>query len=147
MLTGFPAPKMQSALDAVLGADGVIAVTPIFSASFSGLFKLFFDVIDRDGFDGKPVLIAATGGTPRHSLAIEHAMRPLFSYLRAAVVPTGVYAATEDWGQGTDEVDGNLVQRIERAAAELSAVLTSNSAARPRDPFTDPVPFEELLRE
>jgi FMN reductase len=147
MLTGFPAPKLQSALDAVLGADGVIAVTPIFSASFSGLFKLFFDVIDRDGFDGKPVLIAATGGTPRHSLAIEHAMRPLFSYLRAAVVPTGVYAATEDWGQGTDEVDGNLVQRIERAAAELSAVLTSNSAARPRDPFTDPVPFEELLRE
>jgi FMN reductase len=147
MLTGFPAPKLQSALDAVLGADGVIAVTPIFSASFSGLFKLFFDVIDRDGFDGKPVLIAATGGTPRHSLAIEHAMRPLFSYLRAAVVPTGVYAATEDWGQGTDEVDGNLVQRIERAAAELSAVLTSDSAARPRDPFTDPVPFEELLRE
>ena len=67
MLTGFPAPKLQAALDTVLGADGVIAVTPIFSASFSGLFKLFFDVIDRDGFDGKPVLIAATG---RHAASL-----------------------------------------------------------------------------
>jgi FMN reductase len=147
MLAGFPAPNLQAALDTVLGADGVIAVTPIFSASFSGLFKLFFDVIDRDGFDGKPVLIAATGGTPRHSLAIEHAMRPLFSYLRAAVVPTGVYAATEDWGQGGDTVDGNLVQRIERAATELSAVLTATPSTQRRDEFADPVPFEDLLRE
>jgi FMN reductase len=145
MLTGFPAPKLQAALDAVLGADGVIAVTPIFSASFSGLFKLFFDVIDRDGFDGKPVLIAATGGTPRHSLAIEHAMRPLFSYLRAAVVPTGVYAATEDWGQGAGTVDGNLVQRIERAASELSAVLATDPRPARRDEFVEPVAFEDLL--
>src|SRR3954468_1759277 len=146
MLTGFPAPNLQAALDAVLGADGVIAVTPIFSASFSGLFKLFFDVIDRDGFDGKPVLIAATGGTPRHSLAIEHAIRPLFAYLKAATVPTGVYAATEDWGQGADEVDGNLVQRIERAATELAVVMAAKRSALPRDSFPDPVPFEDALR-
>ena len=77
MLTGFPSPSLQAALDAVLAADGVIAVTPIFSGSYNGLFKLFFDAIDRDGFRAKPVLIAATGGTPRHSLAIEHAVRPL----------------------------------------------------------------------
>src|SRR3954471_19277131 len=128
MLTGFPAPKLQAALDAVLGADGVIAVTPIFSASFSGLFNLFFDVIGRDGFDGKPVLIGATGGTPRHSLAIEHAIRPLFSYLRAAVVPTGVYAATEDWGKGAAATDGSLAERIDRGAAELAEVIASRPA-------------------
>src|SRR3954471_14067421 len=147
MLTGFPAPKLQAALDAVLGADGVIAVTPIFSASFSGLFKLFFDLIDRDGFDGKPVLIGATGGTPRHSLAIEHAIRPLFAYLRAASVRTGVFAATEDWGQGADAVDGRLIERIERAARELSAVMAAKPSTPPRDPFADPTPFEQLLRE
>jgi FMN reductase len=147
LLTGFPSPTLQAALDAVLAADGVIAVTPIFSASFSGLFKLFFDLIDRDGFDGKPVLIAATGGTPRHSLAIEHAVRPLFAYLKAAVVPTGVYAATGDWGQGADGADGSLVQRIERAARELSAVLAARPSTPRRDPFADPVPFDELLRE
>ncbi|MEP6640042.1 MAG: FMN reductase [Chloroflexota bacterium] len=145
LLTGFPDPKLQAALDAVLASDGVIAVTPIFSASFSGLFKLFFDLVDRDGFDGKPVLIAATGGTPRHSLAIEHAVRPLFAYLKAAVVPTGVYAATEDWGQGAVAVDGSLVQRIDRAATELATVMATRVSAPPRDPFADPVPFKDLL--
>lgn len=144
MLTGFPSPPLQAALDTVLAADGVIAVSPIFSGSYNGLFKLFFDAIDRDGFRAKPVLIAATGGTPRHSLAIEHAIRPLFAYLRAAVVPTGVYAATEDWGQGAVATDGSLVERIERAATELAAAMAARSPA-PRDAFADPVPFENLL--
>jgi len=144
MLTGFPTPSLQAALDAVLAADGVIAVTPIFSGSYNGLFKLFFDAIDRDGFRAKPVLIAATGGTPRHSLAIEHAVRPLFAYLRAAVVPTGVYAATEDWGGG-EATDGGLVERIERAATELAMAMTPPPAAAPPDAFAEPVPFEDLL--
>ena len=125
LLTGFPSPRLQAALDLVLAADGLIAVTPIFSASFSGLFKLFFDVVERDGFAGKPVLIAATGGTARHSLAVEHALRPLFAYLNAAVVATGVYAATEDWGRSGDAVDGSLVERIDRAARELSASIAA----------------------
>lgn len=81
-------------------ADGLIVVTPVFAASYSGLFKSFFDVIDPDALSGKPVLIAATGGTARHSLVLEHAVRPLFAYLRAVVVPTAVFAASEDWGSG-----------------------------------------------
>ena len=146
MLTGFPTPSLQTAFDSVLGADGIIAVAPIFSGSYNGLFKMFFDGIDRDGFRAKPVLIAATGGTARHSLAIDHVLRPLFAYLRAAVVPTGVYAATEDWGKGAVAMDGNLVGRIERAASELAAVMATVRSSPPRDEFTDPVPFEDLLR-
>jgi FMN reductase len=145
MLAGFPTAPLQAAFDAVLAADGVIAVTPIFSGSYSGLFKLFFDAIDRDGFRAKPVLIGATAGTPRHSLAIDYAIRPLFAYLRAAVVPTGVYAATEDWGQGAVATDGSLVERIERAATELAAAMATRPAV-PHDDFADPVPFEDLLR-
>ncbi len=145
LLAGFPSPTLQAAIDAVLGADGLIAVTPIFSASYSGLFKVFFDVIERDGFAGKPVLIAATGGTARHSLALEHAMRPLFAYLNAATVPTSVYAATEDWGQGVVAADGHLVERIDRAARELSAAMATRSTRTPRDPFTEPIPFKDLL--
>jgi FMN reductase len=145
MLTGFASPSLRAALDAVVAADGVIAVSPIFSGSYNGLFKMFFDAIDRDGFRGKPVLIAATGGTPRHSLAIEHAIRPLFAYLRAAVVPTGVYAATEDWGQSAVATDGSLVERIDRAATELAVAMATQPATH-RDPFADPVPFEDLLR-
>jgi FMN reductase len=146
LLTGFPSPKLQAAIDVVLAADGLIAVSPIFSASYNGLFKLFFDVIERDGFAGKPVLIAATGGTARHSLALDHALRPLFSYLDAVVVPTGVFAATEDWGQGAVAADGTLVERIDRAARELTAAIVGRMPFTPRDPFTDPIPFEDLLR-
>jgi len=146
MLTGFPSPSLQSALDAASAADGVIAVSPIFSGSYNGLFKSFWDAIDRDAFRAKPVLIAATGGSPRHSLAVEHAIRPLFAYLRAAVVPTGVYAATEDWGQGGLATDGSLVERIDRAAAELAVAMAARRSAGPQDAFADPTPFEDLLR-
>jgi FMN reductase len=146
LLTGFPSPGLQAVIDSVVDADGLIAVTPIFSASYSGLFKMFFDVIQKDGLAGKPSLIAATGGTPRHSLAIEHAIRPLFAYLNAAVVATGVYAAAEDWGSGGVTADGSLVDRIDRAARELAtAMVASPNEARP-DPYQAPVPFEQLLR-
>jgi len=145
LLTGFPSPRLQAAIDAVLAADGLIAVTPIFSASYSGLFKMFFDLVERDGFAGKPVLIAATGGTARHSLALEHALRPLFAYLNAAVGPTGVYAATEDWGSGGVAADDSLVVRIDRAARELAASMTVRESPAPTDPFAEPVPFDQLL--
>src|SRR5438552_10821477 len=69
------------------GADAVIAVTLIFSASYGGLFKTFFDILDKNTLDGKPLLIGATAGTARHSLALEYALRPLFAYLRAVVAP------------------------------------------------------------
>ena len=146
LLTGFPSPKLQAAIDAVVGADGLIAVSPIFSASYSGLFKLFFDVVERDGLAGMPTLIAATGGTARHSLALEHALRPLFAYLNAATVATSVFAAAEDWGSPGVAADGSLVERIDRATAELSAAVTARAPRAPRDPFADPVPFEALLR-
>ncbi|MFJ3249696.1 CE1759 family FMN reductase [Streptomyces sp. NPDC086782] len=124
---GFPGPALADALDAVAEADGLIVVTPVFSASCSGLFKSFFDVLgvrDPNAPAGKPVLIAATGGTARHSLVLDHALRPLFAYLKAVVVPTGVYAASEDWG-----AEG-LPERIGRAAKELAALMTGLSAVR-----------------
>ena len=145
LLTGFPSPRLQAATDALLASDGLIAVTPIFSASYSGLFKMFFDVVQKDGLAGKPSLIAATGGTPRHSLAIEHALRPLFAYLNAAVVATGVYAAAEDWGGGGVTADGSLVERIDRAARELAAAMVARQPEARPDPFDAPVPFEQLL--
>ncbi|MER6028524.1 CE1759 family FMN reductase [Streptomyces sp. NPDC001851] len=137
---GFPGGALAAAQDAVAGADGLIVVTPVFSASYSGLFKSFFDVLDKDALVGKPVLIAATGGTARHSLVLEHALRPLFAHLRAVVVPTGVYAASEDWGEQ------GLAGRIERAAGELAALLAGPSATGADTPGRfEVVPFEEQL--
>jgi len=144
LLTGFPNAPLRAAVETVTGADGLIVVTPIFSASYSGLFKTFFDVLDKDALAGRPVLIGATAGTARHSLALEHAVRPLFSYLRAVVVPTAVFAAAEDWGGGDG---GALHERIDRAAGELADLLAGRPPAAPRDPFADPTTsFEELLR-
>ena len=153
LVTGFPNETLSEALKAVESADGLIVVSPIFSASYSGLFKSFFDLIDPVALSGTPVLIAATGGSVRHSLALEHALRPLFAYLHATVVPTGVYAATEDWGASSSAggtASADLGGRIDRAATELAALLTTGLATqrrqRPSEDFDDVVPFEELLR-
>ena len=116
LLTGFPGPRLAEAVRAAYRLDGLVAVTPVFSASYSGLFKMFFDVLEPGILDGKPVLVAATAGTARHSLVLEHALRPLFSYLHAVVVPTGVFAATDDFG------DAGLDARIARAAGELASL-------------------------
>ncbi|WP_282794620.1 FMN reductase [Streptomyces sp. CC224B] len=141
---GFPGPALADAFGAVAGADGLIVVTPVFSASYSGLFKSFFDVLsvhDEDALAGKPVLIAATGGTARHSLVLDHALRPLFAHLKAVVVPTGVYAASEDWGAA------GLDRRIERAAGELAALLrgTPATGGPAAGQASTLVPFEECL--
>jgi FMN reductase len=145
LVTGFPNTNLRGALDTVAGADGLIAVTPIFSASYSGLLKTFFDVLDKDALTGKPVLMGATAGTARHSLALEHALRPLFAYLRAVVAPTAVFAASEDWAGG-DVTDRGLAERIERAAGELADLVAQRPQTTPPDPFADPIPFEALLR-
>ncbi|WP_374929001.1 CE1759 family FMN reductase [Kytococcus sedentarius] len=119
LLTGFPSGDLETALTAVQGADAVIVVTPTFQASYAGLFKSFVDLVAADTLRGTPVLLAATGGSERHSLVIEHALRPLFSYLGASTVPTGVYAATADFGADTLALD----RRIDRAATELAALV------------------------
>jgi FMN reductase len=158
LLTGFPSPSLRDVLDSVAAADALIAVSPIFSASYSGLFKMFFDVVEPGALDGTPVLIGATGGSARHSLALEHALRPLFSYLRATVVPTGVYAATEDWAApqlrdaGTIAAGGahssELTARIDRAAGELARLVRpGRPEVQQPDDEHDPevVPFSRLL--
>lgn len=144
LLTGFPPAALKDALDAVAAADALIAVTPVFSASYSGLFKSFFDVVDKDALADKPVLIAATAGTARHSLALEHALRPLFAYLRAVVVPTAVFAASDDWG--ADSADGMLRTRIDRAADELARELERRDPVSVADPFALNVSFADLLK-
>jgi len=141
LVTGFPSAKLEAAIEKVTTADGVIAVTPIFTTSYSGLFKSFIDVLDPQSITGMPVLIGATGGTERHSLALDYAMRPLFTYLHAVVTPTAVYAASSDWGSA----EGGLADRIDRAAAELAAlVVDSDRSSIVRDPFELPAGFSPV---
>lgn len=163
MLTGFAAPSLQRVIDAVTSADVLVAVTPVFTASVSGLFKSFLDILDPKSLDGKPVVLAATAGTQRHQLAIDYAMRPIFSYLRANIMPTTVFAASEDFGgQG---LAGTLAERARRVADEVLLTLGASNGrfqadtdlgdtrsiapsvsenADPNDELTS-LPFEALL--
>jgi FMN reductase len=140
LLTGFPSAELREVLDTVAAADALIVVSPTFSASYSGLFKTFFDVLDDQALAGKPVLLAATGGTERHSLVLDFALRPLFAYLKALPVPTGIYAASTDWGPNA----ASLRPRISQAASELVAALHHETPTQ-ADPFANPTPFEDLL--
>ncbi|KTF04417.1 FMN reductase (NADPH) [Trueperella bernardiae] len=133
MLTGFPLPALAKAFEQVRGAEALIAVTPAYNASYSGLFKSFFDVLPEGYLAGKPVAIGATGGTPRHSLVTEHAIRPMMTYLHANVVTTAVYAATEDFGAHAADSDAeggaSLRRRIRRAMDELAVIAQAGRPA------------------
>jgi FMN reductase len=142
MVTGLAASALESAFETVAGADGLIAVTPAFNASFSGLFKSFFDVLPEETLSDMPVLIGATGGTERHSLVLEHAMRPMFSYLHAIVSPTGVYAATDDFGV---QEGSTLGQRITKAAADYARLVHGCGSHQRRDLFAEELSSMEQL--
>ena len=139
--TRVPSAALSEAFEAMRAADGMIAVTPVYNGSYTGVFKLFVDALDTDLMRGRPVLLGATGGTARHSLVIDHALVPLFFYLKAPVAPLGVYAATEDWG----DAGGRLEQRIQAAAASFAPLVSSSSPSKVSREFESPS-FEDLLR-
>ena len=139
LLTGFAPAELESAINAVVSADALIVVTPIFSTSYSGLFKSFIDVLDPDALTGMPVLIGANAGTARHSLAIDYAVRPLFAYLHADTMSSGVFAASSDWGSNADEV-APLSKRVDKGAVELAAAVAAREPVATVDPF-DPAAY------
>jgi FMN reductase len=120
-------PGLTAAVDALRGADGLIVSTPVYSAGPSGLFTSFFQVIDNDLIIAKPVILAATAGSPRHALVVDEQMRSHFAYLRTLSVPTSLFAANEDWG------DSALGVRIDRAALELVLLMESGFAQQVRE--------------
>jgi len=134
MLAGFAPKELESMLESVYEADALIAVTPIFSTSYSGLFKMFIDVLDPDRMKNKVVLLGANAGTARHSLAIDYAIRPIFAYLHSEVVSTGVFAASSDWGDNSDSV-APLGKRIASGAKEFANAIAAKEPLKVLDPF------------
>ena len=164
MVSGYAGPALAGVIKRVEAADAMIAVTPTFSASYSGLFKSFFDVLDPKFIDGMPVLFGATGGSSRHSLVLDMAIRPLFSYLRAKTMPTAISASPEDWGgSGTNTLERRIGQAAQElvnvltvptgqqgsAAGTSGAVLIDHKAKRAEREASDmtSLPFEELLAQ
>ena len=117
-------------LAAVEQADVLVVATPVFRGSYTGLFKHFFDLIGQDALIDKPVLLAATGGSERHALVIDHQLRPLFSFFQARTLPLGVYATDKDF------VDHRLREEtlIERARLSVQRALPMIELTRTASP-------------
>ncbi|WP_394214018.1 CE1759 family FMN reductase [Brachybacterium vulturis] len=133
LLTRFPSERLTMVIEQIRAADAVIAVTPVFNVGPSGLFKMFFDAVDMELWRNKPLLLGATAGTARHSLAIDFAIRPMFGYLKSEVVSTAVFAASSDFGADTEgQADGTpQIARVRRAAAELTTMLRAGVVDAP----------------
>ncbi|WP_445398441.1 NAD(P)H-dependent oxidoreductase [Streptomyces sp. LE64] len=129
--------EVEEALRAVEEADLVIAATPVFRGSYTGLFKHFFDLVDPYGLAATPVMLAATGGSDRHALVIEHAMRPLFGFLQAWTAPAGIYLSAGDF-DGTTVLNPEVYERIEMAVGDVVPVARALAAAAERT--TAPTP-------
>ena len=141
-VTGYAAPKLAEVIARVASSDGIIAVSPVFSASYSGLFKSFIDVLDPKTLEGKAVLLGATAGTDRHQMVLDFAMRPLFTYLRTRIASTAVFAGPQDWGQ--DDGGSPLSARIDRAAGEFAGLLQGRQPQQ-KAAALESLPFEQLL--
>ena len=149
---GGPVPAdLQKVIDALAAADGVILVSPVFQASYSGLFKSAMDVLPAGTLEGVPVLLGATAGTARHSLVTEMALRPLAAYMKALPTQTAVFAASEDFGaawqtpSSSERPETPLSQRVARAGRELATLMERFPRQAPVDPLADFTPMGALL--
>ncbi|EHU1907227.1 NAD(P)H-dependent oxidoreductase [Acinetobacter baumannii] len=117
---------VQIALHTVETADALIVGTPVYRASYPGLFKHFFDLIEQFALVNVPVILAASGGSERHSLVIEHQLRPLFSFFQTQTMSLGVYATDKDFSSDYRIINHELLERIsltiQRALPILRAI-------------------------
>lgn len=126
------------ALEAVETADALIVASPIYRGTFTGLFKHFFDLIDQDALIDVPVLLAATGGSDRHALAIDHQFRPLFSFFQSLTLPIGVYASNGDFERyqvSSEALRARIKLAVERALPVLDARRVEPATGRHDDPI------------
>jgi len=121
---------VEQELLAVEQADILVVATPVYRGSYTGLFKHFFDFIHQDALIDKPVLLAATGGSERHALVVDHQLRPLFSFFQARTLPLGIYATDKDFADYRLQ-DEALIERARLAVQRALPLLELERQARP----------------
>jgi len=123
----------QDALEAVETADVLVVGSPAYRATYSGLFKLFFDYVGQYALVDVPVVLTATGGSDRHALLVEHQMRPLFGFFQALTLPLGIFANERDFTDyrvTSDELEERIETALSRALPLVRSQLAANAAAR-----------------
>ncbi|GGM38039.1 NAD(P)H-dependent oxidoreductase [Promicromonospora citrea] len=119
-------PAVEEVLRQAEQADLLVAATPVFRGSYTGLFKHFFDLVDQYALANKPVLLAATGGGEHHALVLEHALRPLFGFFQALTVPVAVFASSGDF-DGTTLLTPRVYGRVEMAVDDVAGLLAERA--------------------
>lgn len=122
--------SLERVLLEVESADLLIIGSPVYRASYTGLLKHFFDLLEREAMRGRVALLAASGGSPLHGLMLDHQLRPMVAFFGMASVPTAIYALPEDFQKG-QIINGKLLERIDRAADEACALLQAREAPYP----------------
>ncbi|YBV94346.1 FMN reductase (plasmid) [Phyllobacteriaceae bacterium JZ32] len=115
-------------------AEALVVASPVYKGSYTGLFKHLIDLLDPTAFVGKPILLAATGGGDRHTLVIEHQLRPLFGFFEARTLATGIYAAERDFAEGS--VSPALAERLARAIEQFTPYLARREVTHAGEPNT-----------
>ncbi|MBR8379697.1 FMN reductase [Burkholderia cenocepacia] len=125
-------PDLDALIRAIETADALVVASPVYRASYTGLFKHLFDLVRHDALVDVPVLLAATGGSERHALVIDHQLRPLFSFFQARTLPIGVYASESDFDQyqiASPALRERIALAVNRAVPQLRAPVLSAAAA------------------
>ena len=117
----------QAKVEQLLGASVLVVGSPTYKGSYTGLFKHFFDLLDPTSLKGKPIILAATGGGDRHSLIVEHQLRPLFGFFEALTIPTGIYASDKGFADGV-LVSEPIHARVQQAVAEAVRIVGAKPA-------------------
>ena len=124
-------PDARAALDTVEKADVIVVGSPAYRATYTGLFKLFFDHVGQYALIDKAVVLTATGGSDRHALLVEHQMRPLFGFFQALTLPLGIFAAENDFADYRVE-SPELLARIETSIDRTLPLLSAHLQLDPR---------------
>ncbi|PCF95582.1 FMN reductase [Vreelandella nigrificans] len=118
---------LKNHIDAIENADFLIVASPVYRASYTGLLKHLFDLVHAESLFDTPVLLAATGGSERHALVIDHQLRPLFSFFQALTLPVGVYATEKDF-EGYKIVNPEVLLRIDLAVKRAMPFFKSKKS-------------------
>jgi FMN reductase len=127
-------PAPERVLSAIEQADALVVATPVYKAAYTGLLKHLFDLIEPKLLEGRPVILAATGGSDRHALVIEHHLRPLIAFFRAHAMPTGIYATNADFTAEGD-LTAATIGRIAPAVDQLGTWLSGYARMRAASPL------------
>jgi FMN reductase len=120
-------PAARKVIRTMIEAEALVIGSPTYKGSYTGLFKHVIDLLDPSDLRGKPIVLTATGGGDRHSLVVEHQLRPLFAFFEAFVLPTAIYASSRDFTDGVPSLA--IAKRVDQALAEASILLSARYPA------------------